>query len=229
MDYNKHYNNLISRAKSRVLLGYTESHHIIPRCMGGTDEQSNLVRLTPEEHYVAHQLLVKIYPEDKKLVKAAMMMVPNRPSNKIYGWLRKRFSEAQSLQQTGNGNSQFGTRWIFNNELKISKKIPKGDKLPEGWLEGRKQNFNKSDRELQKELNLLESIKRNKEYKEHTIKHLKLYLQSDFKSLNEYCVDNYEFSLVTLTKRLKRYVPEYNDISKQGCHNIKELLMGVKL
>lgn len=229
MDYNKHYNNLISRAKSRILLGYTESHHIIPRCMGGTDEQSNLVKLTAEEHYVAHQLLVKIYPQDKKLVKAAMMMVPNRPSNKIYGWLRKRFSEVQSLQQTGNGNSQFGTRWIYNNDLKVSKKIPKGDKLPEGWLEGRKLNFNKSDREMQKQLNRLESIKRNKEYKEHTINHLKLYLQSDFKSLNEYCIDNYEFSLVTLTKRLKKYIPEYNDISKQGCHNIKELLMGVKL
>jgi hypothetical protein len=31
--------------------------------MDGSDLVSNLVYLTPEEHYVAHQLLVKMYPE----------------------------------------------------------------------------------------------------------------------------------------------------------------------
>jgi hypothetical protein len=93
MDYLKHYNLLIKRAINRDLECYTESHHIIPRCMGGTDEQDNLVNLTPEEHYLAHQLLVKIYPENARLSYAANMMCTNRPSNKLYGWIRKRISE----------------------------------------------------------------------------------------------------------------------------------------
>ena len=32
-------------------------HHIIPKHMGGTDEPSNLVELTPEEHAEAHRVL----------------------------------------------------------------------------------------------------------------------------------------------------------------------------
>lgn len=92
MDYLKHYNKLIERAKTRITEEYTESHHIIPRCMGGTDNKHNLVNLYPEEHYLAHQLLVKIYPNNKNLIFAASMMCVNRPSNKLYGWLRRRMS-----------------------------------------------------------------------------------------------------------------------------------------
>jgi hypothetical protein len=65
MNYKKIYDNLISKGRNRVLNCYVERHHIIPKCMGGTDDEENLVELTPEEHYVAHQLLVKIYPKNK--------------------------------------------------------------------------------------------------------------------------------------------------------------------
>ena len=99
MNYVKIYNNLIDRASTRVLPdNEVEHHHIIPRCMGGTDDVANIADLTPEEHYVAHQLLVKIYPSNNKLVYAAFMMsVANatmKRNNKLYGWIkRKRFSE----------------------------------------------------------------------------------------------------------------------------------------
>lgn len=46
MDYQKHYNNLIDRARNRLLENYTENHHIIPKCMNGSND---LVSLTPEE------------------------------------------------------------------------------------------------------------------------------------------------------------------------------------
>jgi hypothetical protein len=54
MNYFKIYKSLIERAINRNLEEYTESHHIIPRCMNGTDDIENLVNLTPEEHYIAH-------------------------------------------------------------------------------------------------------------------------------------------------------------------------------
>lgn len=136
MNYDKIYTNLIKKAKLRTLNEYYEVHHILPRCLGGTDDPQNLVKLTPEEHYVAHQLLVKIYPENEKLVNAAIMMIPRRKSNKLYGWLKRRFSIVQSQRQSGENNSQFGTRWIHNKKTKKCKKI-KGD-LPSGWDEGRK-------------------------------------------------------------------------------------------
>lgn len=138
MDYKKHYERLIERAKNRTLEGYTERHHIVPKCMGGNDDNSNLVKLTPEEHYVAHQLLCKMYPENYALAKAALMMTVNRTNNKIYGWVRKRHAEAMKESQGGENNSQHGTKWIHNLELKESKKIPKSEIVPEGWKLGRK-------------------------------------------------------------------------------------------
>lgn len=96
MNYQNIYDNIIRRGQSRVLTEYKESHHIIPRCLGGTDEPSNLVDLTPEEHYTCHQLLVKIYPDNNKLLNAALFMTANgmgRRSNKVYGWLKRRYSE----------------------------------------------------------------------------------------------------------------------------------------
>ncbi len=96
MDYQRIYNNIVSRGKNRILTEYKELHHIIPRCQGGTDDDSNLVYLTPEEHYTCHQLLVKIYPDDSRLLHAALFMTANgmgRRSNKVYGWLKRKYSE----------------------------------------------------------------------------------------------------------------------------------------
>lgn len=61
MDYKKIYNSIIDRAKGRILECYTELHHIVPRCMGGSNDNTNLVRLTAREHFIAHRLLYKIY------------------------------------------------------------------------------------------------------------------------------------------------------------------------
>ncbi len=121
MNYTNIYNSLINRAKTRILESYTEKHHIVPRCMGGGDYPENLVELTPEEHYLAHQLLIKIHPGHYGLVKAAAMMIPDRPSNKLYGWLRRKLAEAHSIAQSGELNSQYNTKWITNGE--IDKKV----------------------------------------------------------------------------------------------------------
>ena len=98
MNYQLHYDRLVSRARTRVLDGYVEKHHVLPRCIGGSDEKENLVQLTPEEHYVAHQLLHKMYPSVKGLTFALISMTGNahgNRSNKAYGWIRKKVSIAQ--------------------------------------------------------------------------------------------------------------------------------------
>lgn len=152
MNYLRHYDNLINRARNRKIFGYTESHHIVPRCMGGTDDLFNLVDLTPEEHYVAHQLLVKIYPENHKLVYAATMMCvsskshrSNRSRNKLYGWIKKRLVIAASINGTGENGSQFGTCWVHSVSQQVSKKIHKSQisNLEDGWKIGRVMKFDK--------------------------------------------------------------------------------------
>ena len=140
MNYSKIYNQLIERAKTRILEGYSEKHHIIPKCLGGSNNSENLVKLTPEEHYVAHQLLVKIYPDKPKLVFAAHKMCQGRPGNKLYGWLRRKYSGELSRlgkQRIGEKNGSFGTMWITNGIE--NKKIKKIDIIPEGWYTGKVQ------------------------------------------------------------------------------------------
>ena len=97
MNYQLIYDRIVALGKERVLEGYKERHHIVPRCIGGSDDPDNLVELTPEEHYVCHQLLVKIHPGEDKLTYAANMMAGTRPNNKAYGWLRKKFSKMRSV------------------------------------------------------------------------------------------------------------------------------------
>lgn len=110
MDYHRHYQRLMDRARDRKIQGYSERHHIVPKCLGGPDEAGNIVRLTPEEHYVAHQLLVKMHPGDKSLVWAAMNMTGANKrqagrQNKIYGWLRRKFAEVVGRTWTGRRHS----------------------------------------------------------------------------------------------------------------------------
>lgn len=146
MDYSHHYSRLISRACNRVLSEYTEMHHVIPRCVGGLDNTENIVALTPEEHFVAHQFLIKIYPDEHKLVYAAHMMTVasgvQRRSNKRYGWLKRKYAEACRLR-TGDKNSQFETIWIHSVKLRQSKKIKRSEIIPADWKAGRVMNFDK--------------------------------------------------------------------------------------
>lgn len=84
-----------------MLTGYVEVHHVLPKCMGGTDAPDNLVALTAEEHFVAHQLLCKMHPEVRGLAFAMVNMTGDRYGhrrNKLYGWMRRKASAAASEQ-----------------------------------------------------------------------------------------------------------------------------------
>jgi hypothetical protein len=198
MNYKKIHDSLIERAKNRIIEGYTETHHIIPRCLGGTDDISNLVELTPEEHYLVHQLLIRVYPDNPKLIKAAVMMIPMRPSNKLYGWLKKRYSLVKSQEQSGPGNSQFGTKWITNGI--IEKKISKEDTLPEGWLEKRLSSFLKNKKKL-------EQKKITNDEKISCLKSLhNIYCAEGFEGVKK---TGYKYTKANLVSQFAKYLPDF--------------------
>jgi hypothetical protein len=65
--YTKWYLSIISNAKSRTYLeGYSELHHIIPKSLGGSNDPTNLVRLSAREHFICHMLLPKMVEGDSK-------------------------------------------------------------------------------------------------------------------------------------------------------------------
>lgn len=234
MDYHAIYSRLIIRGKNRILEGYTEVHHIIPKCMGGTNTLSNLVKLTPEEHYVAHQLLVKIFPDNRQLVYAAQMMIVNRPNNKMYGWLKRRYQAVRSEQSTGEGNTQFGTCWINNGV--IAKKLGKFDIMPCGYRKGRSIKWaNKKckmcDKNLSDELSTSsycsQECKYNNTYAIHNLPKPEVieraiaswdkFQSGDYKSASEFCrLDDTYTSHQHMFNHWNLYVEGYRKYKLQG-------------
>lgn len=58
--YTRWYYSIVSNATSRITVGYTEKHHIIPKSCSGSNSKENLVKLTPKEHFICHLLLTKM-------------------------------------------------------------------------------------------------------------------------------------------------------------------------
>lgn len=108
MNYIRHYNLLIERARGREVHKdhYTEKHHIVPRSEGGTDQQDNIVKLYPREHFIAHWLLYRDDPESISRSFAFNMMSCNRsgtykPSSRAYAEGVEAASKANKKNFTG--------------------------------------------------------------------------------------------------------------------------------
>jgi hypothetical protein len=108
MDYQKIYEAIIFKWRMQVPDGYSELHHIVPRCMGGGDESANLIRLPAREHFIAHQCLAKIHKGEfrgKLIVAAFLMSKDGKHGSRDYAWLRTQYQEASRLRNTGNKHS----------------------------------------------------------------------------------------------------------------------------
>lgn len=234
MNYKLHYDKLIERSKDRKLEGYSESHHIIPKCMGGTNDKSNLARLTAREHYIAHQLLIKIYPKNKSLIYAAYSMCyysftnkERKYTNRIYEWLKIRHSKYSSMSQSGKGNSQYGYVWISNEKEKICKQIKKdelSEYLQKGWIKLRIRNFDlylgkKENIELKKKEILKKTEENIKIYK----KYFDIYNLYGFTKFKE--ITNYKFSYPNLVRSFKIYIDNFipQNGMKRGTELVKEI------
>jgi hypothetical protein len=107
--YTRWYNNIIENAKSRIIDGYIERHHIQPRSLGGTDNKDNLVDLTAREHFICHWLLTKMHigEERGKMINALYLMQGKNQyqdryiNSKVYETLRKEYAQYISKLNTG--------------------------------------------------------------------------------------------------------------------------------
>jgi len=102
--YKKWHDSIIDRAKNRVLSCYIEKHHIIPRSCGGSDDKSNLVKLTAREHFIVHLLLTKILKGNNKakMILAFNFMCDLRKINsRLFNSLRLKGLKILSKKLTG--------------------------------------------------------------------------------------------------------------------------------
>ena len=121
MNYNRIYDQIISRAKNRRTCDYDyiERHHIIPRCLGGGDERENIAILTAEEHYICHLLLARIHPDHIGLNLVVCLMARGRylkrkRGSKAYAERRKRlYAKNKLLRVCANPTCEAMTPWAM--------------------------------------------------------------------------------------------------------------------
>lgn len=141
MNHKKIYNQIVERAKNRILVGYKETHHIIPHCMNGTDEKDNLVDLTAREHFICHLLLTRIYPTHKGL-RLAIWCMSNvkriyqgryKPNSHLYEMIRSEYR----LSIKGENHPSYGRKHSDKVKQKMSELAKQRFKNNTGTFTGR--------------------------------------------------------------------------------------------
>ena len=129
MTYNEFIQNIINtRGQWNIPEGeYYENHHIIPVCLGGEpknfnhkSKHKNLIWLTPEEHFIAHKLLLEENKNNIELQYAFNMMSNfNKIGFKEYSELRSGWHHSEETKEK-IGNSNRGKKHSDEENLKNS-------------------------------------------------------------------------------------------------------------
>lgn len=169
------YFSIIENARLRVLPKdqYKETHHIVPRSLGGGNELSNLVDLTYKEHRICHKLLVKMTDSiNRSKMSYALLFFKIDATTKnsliktlsdyrkdftpitdgiIDKWIQKDMEIPQGYYYgfspatiKKHGAGNKGKRWITDGE--VSYQI-KHDTLPEGFYYGQADYHKKKNSE----------------------------------------------------------------------------------
>lgn len=242
MDYKFVYNCIISKAKNRTELSeYYEKHHILPKSLGGSNDETNLVKLTAREHFICHWLLVKMYEkgsvERKKMLFAFWRMKSNPDNNgkryinsRAYETFRMEFAQAVGdltrSSQLGELNSQYGKKWFTNYETGESRSF--FEKPNEKWIEGR-WLFNGQTSELKFKVKSIQRIKTKVSHKFRSFKLINKVKQTELETMNmwdDYHSGNYKslrdyekqisISLVALRNRFIKFIPIFLQMRKKG-------------
>lgn len=131
-------------------------HHIIPKHMGGTDDPSNLIELTVEEHAAAHRKLWEEHGNEYD--KIAWLSLTNQIDNAearilaVIEWnknriisdetkekmsesMKKYYSDPKNRKKVSEATKKGMKRWWNNlSEFERNEWIEKCKKRPEGWV-----------------------------------------------------------------------------------------------
>lgn len=132
MNYVGIYDRLINSRK--ILLrekendGLLESHHIKPKSLAGNNNKSNLVLLTPREHYLAHWLLYKFHEgKDKARMAYAFFMMCRRNPNQTRFLTSRQYQRAKENMTkscSGTNHPRYGKKlWSDEQKKEISTRM----------------------------------------------------------------------------------------------------------
>ena len=119
--YKEYINSILKTRGRHNCEGYKETHHIVPRCLGGNNQKHNLIDLYPEEHYIAHKLLYLEHPDNEGLLNAWWYISHTKKgiqrfiSAEDYGIMKR---EKGKLTSKFNTLTKKGTKDSYQTHLK---------------------------------------------------------------------------------------------------------------
>lgn len=150
MNYKRLHKQLIERARSEKRSKgpdvYYEEHHIKPRCLGGSEDESNKVLLTAREHFLIHWILTRIYPKNFSLIYALNMFAQSCSKNKggrsrLYEYARRKYIWAlknNEERKQKNSITVSSMTWLRKGDDCIRVRPEElAAKLAEGYKRGR--------------------------------------------------------------------------------------------
>lgn len=242
MNYEKLYYAIINKALRKQISGqrfkgngtYYEFHHIVPKSLGGTENENNLVLLTSKEHYLCHWLLVKRFAlgsnERMKMIKAWYMMAAvgdtKRPKRNMNGYAKYRneMSKTMSVAQSGKRNSQFGKHWYTS--IDTGESLSLFEKPNERYIEGRNW-FNKAKYEIydiKTHERIYDENKRLKTKRNENLKDKYRLIWNEFLSSNLPSIIQFNkkyYPKCNLNRFFRIYIDEYKEHKKNLTRFIK--------
>ena len=132
----KEFIDNILKTRGRFACGneYHERHHIVPKCIGGGNDEDNLIDLFGREHFEAHRLLALENPENDKLIYAWWNMSHmNKVNQRDYEITAEEYEEAKKefrklaiekgKRYIGENNPNYGKHCTDETREKIRKAI----------------------------------------------------------------------------------------------------------
>jgi 5-methylcytosine-specific restriction endonuclease McrA len=161
--YTKIYYSLIKKRQNEVLLKeniYCESHHIIPKSLGGSNDKNNLVNLLPREHFIAHLLLTKMVKDADHIVKMNWALHKMCYScvdyfdSRSYEWYRQKHSNflrknhhSKRIENWNNKMSEVINATWENNE---QRRQETSERMKKTWQGKHRESLLKNNRKISK-------------------------------------------------------------------------------
>lgn len=140
--YQEFINDILETRGRFACEGYHERHHIKPRCLGGTNDEENLIDLYAGEHYEAHKLLAQENPHNQALNYAWAMMatcVGSFSNKRDYKPSAEDYEKAKKIYTDGLSARLKGVEFTEEHKEKISQAL-KGRKFSDSHRENLSKN-----------------------------------------------------------------------------------------
>lgn len=209
----KEFIDNILKTRGRFACGeeYHERHHIVPKCMGGTNDEENLIDLFAREHFESHRLLAIENPENKKLVYAWNRICNSR--NGDYQITQEEYEEVRKAHRdavSGENNFWYGKHLPKEIRKKLSES-KSGEKHP---------NYGKNlSEKTKRKMSLAATGRGNPFYGKHLSKEHKNKISNAMKGENNHFYGKHH------TEESKRKIGE----AKKGINILEETKIKISL